>query len=612
SQAHVPQQQQQQQQQQQTLSPQQQHQQQVLSPQQQQQQLQQHHSDASSQQQQLSPQQSPSSSHLQSPEQQHANHANLEHTANNTNGSTTNGNNSNSNSNNPSNGNHSPSHSTDPQSPIDAEGELIVTPGAAAQQQQAAASSVPSALHSPPSSQSQGHTTLLPMPSPALAAATAANTAANTNPSANRQLILQQYQQQQQQQQHHQNHQNQMNMGMSMSGANGNGAGPTAINTMMSLHGPAPYMLPSPQSAGGNGGGGSLPALPPQSTDLDSILAKYANQPELLKLIIASKTEEDRRWAEEARYRMMDLVMRGDNRVAFMATCEALGGMPGNIPNMMGMNMKRFSEDGYGGHHSVFGNFSQAGSGLGAGGGAGAGLNGSSTTTAGPNSAGFQAMYSQQSMANPFGMGMSGMHGQQAMMNQAMGGAPPGAFGQYNVDPGIPRKRSVTFAGEVHHMRSQSLSSIPTPNPTGQLGGMQMLGMSNGADSSFGQYQQQQQQQQQAHHQQQQAPGMQNAQQYQFQQQQQQQQLQQPQTQQMTFHYHGSQAFAGNNAYPHQTFGPSHAMPSAAHHHGMIRRTNSMSHIQQSQTTVTEQRLVAGRPRNESSTSIRTMDPEDS
>ncbi|KAF9579048.1 hypothetical protein BGW38_004861 [Lunasporangiospora selenospora] len=64
--------------------------------------------------------------------------------------------------------------------------------------------------------------------------------------------------------------------------------------------------------------GGVLPS-PPSSqlsstptADLESILTAYGSQPDLLKMIIASKTEEDRRWAEEARLRMLDLCMRGD------------------------------------------------------------------------------------------------------------------------------------------------------------------------------------------------------------------------------------------------------------------------------------------------------------
>ncbi|KAF9090721.1 hypothetical protein BGX23_005771 [Mortierella sp. AD031] len=448
------------------------------------------------------------------------------------------------------------------------------------------------------------------MPSPALAAATAANTAANTNTTGSRQMILQQYQnQQQQQQQHHQ-----LGMGMSMQPSSANGGNPVAINTaMMALQPPSGYLLPSPQSAGASGQP-PLPILPPQSTDLDTILAKYANQPELLKLIIASKTEEDRRWAEEARYRMMDLIMRGENRgLGFMVGYEALGGIPGNMPGMMGMTAKRFMEEGGNngsgggyGQHGMFGGFSASGTAPGTAGPGGQGQGtsaqgsagilamGGSSTAAGTSSAGLPSLYAQTQMPNPFGMGMGGMtHGSQSMMGQTMGNNPSG-FGQY-MDPSLARKRSVTFAGEVHHMRSQSLSSMPTPNSVGQLGGMSsMLGM-GGADS-FGQQQQ---------HPHQQASGLQNPQQYQYQG-----QSQHPQS----MHYHQQSSpppppqFAGNNPYSHQQFGSQNTLPSL-HHHGIIRRTNSLSHISQT-TTVTEQRLVAGRPRNESSASMRTMDDD--
>jgi hypothetical protein len=345
------------------------------------------------------------------------------------------------------------------------------------------------------------------------------------------------------------------------------------------------------------------------------ILAKYANQPDLLKLIIASKTEEDRRWAEEARYRMMDLVIRGENRgLGFMVGYEALGGIPGNMPGMMGMNVKRFMEEGGGGsgygQHAMFGGFPSTtgaasgnpgtsgaggqGQGTSAQGSAGILAMGASSTASGTSSAGFPSLYAQTQMPNPFGMGMGGIaHGSQAMMGQTMGNNPSG-FGQY-MDPSLARKRSVTFAGEVHHMRSQSLSSIPTANSVGQLGSMSsMLGM--GSSDSFAQQQQ---------HPHQQAPGLQNAQQYQYQGQQ-----QHPQS----MHYHQSSPppppqFAGNNPYPHQPFGSQNTLPSM-HHHGVIRRTNSLSHIGQTQTTVTEQRLAAGRPRNESSASMRTMDDD--
>ncbi|KAF9274367.1 hypothetical protein BGZ68_000734 [Mortierella alpina] len=611
-----------------------QQQQQMLSPQQQQQQLQ------SEQQQQLSPQLSPASSHHQSPEQQHTHQLSVDHGQTAMNGSSNAGNGHEVNNTTSSNSGshieqHSPGHSNDVQSPVDAEGELIVpTPGGPGQtsQQQPSSGVASGTLHSPVSG--QGHpTTLLPMPSPALAAATAANTAANTNSSASRQAILQQYQQQQQHQQQQQQQQQQhLGMGMSLSmqptSANGN---PGAINTaMMSLQGSSSYMLPSPQSAGS--GQPSLPALPPQSTDLDTILAKYANQPDLLKLIIASKTEEDRRWAEEARYRMMDLIMRGENRgLGFMAGYEALGGIPGNMPGaIMGMTAKRFMEEGGYGHHPGFAGFPPSGQpGLGgaaaapgtegvaeahsSGGGPGsAGVVSSlnPASTAGSTSAGgMPSMYAPTQMLGMGGMGgMAGMgHPSQQMMIQGMGVAPGGGFSQY-IDPSLARKRSVTFAGEVHHMRSQSLSSIPSPGAVGQLGNMPMMGMGVGGTDAFGQHHQQQA------HQQSQTSALQGASQYQFQQQHQQQQQQHQQQQQqqpMQYHHHAAQPplppFAGGgNPYAHQSFTPHPSL----HHHSVIRRTNSLSHISHTQTTVTEQRLVAGRPRNDSSASIRNMDDD--
>ncbi|KAF9907607.1 hypothetical protein BX616_000378 [Lobosporangium transversale] len=680
------------QQQQQVLSPQQQHQQQVLSPQQQQQQLPQNPSDASSQQQQLSPQQSPPSHH-HSPELQHASHINnlIDRTnGNNNSTSNNNGNNANgngaNNSNNNTNGNngsnnsnsnnsmeqqhpHSPSHSNDAQSPIDAEGELIV-PGQVTngqqQQQQAVSGVASSTMHSPTNSShggasgtgQSGHpNTLVPMPSPDIDATTAANTAANTNSSASRQMILQQYQQ-------HQQHQNQFNnMAMSMANStNGTGGGhhPGAINTMMSLQGPsAAYVLPSPQSAGANGQPPlPLPAIPPMSTDLDSILVKYSNQPELLKLIIESKKEEDRRWAEEARYRMMDLIMRGENRsLNNIPGYEGLGGMAGQMPGaMMSMTVKRFVEEGGYGHPSMFGGFTPSGpmgtapgtvpvgtpqstgphdggpggaatgNTTGAGGSALNGMNSSSSAAmTGSTTSGIPTMYAQSQMPNPFGMGsmggMSGItHGPQSMMSQTMSGNAPG-FGQ-NIDASLARKRSVTFAGEVHHhMRSQSLSAMPTTSSMGTLGGMPVLGGMNSTDA-FGQqqqFQQQQQQQQQQHHSQ--AMGFQSVHPYPF---------GQPQQSQMNFQHHAAASvhpFGGGNPYGHQTFVPQqHALGTGVgvgadtggtgsstgiHPNGNIRRTNSLSHISQTQTTITEQRLSAGRPRNESSASIRTMDNND-
>ncbi|KAF9579214.1 hypothetical protein BGW38_004616, partial [Lunasporangiospora selenospora] len=641
------------------------------------------------QQQQLSPQQSPTSTHQQSPEQQHMHVLHSTISAANT---TTPG------VEQLSPSHHSPVHSNEVHSPIDTDGELVhagsagtsqAQAGAVAQQQPLSDPSNPG-LQSPiaPQSQVQGHhpsNGLLPMPSPDLDAATAANTAANTNMAGSRQLIIQQYQQQQQQEQHGHNQQGQQQLTLAMSmpmqsGSIRNGQ-PAAINTaMMSLQGPSSYMLPSPQSAQGPAPP-PLPTMPPQSTDLDTILAKYANQPELLKLIIASKTEEDRRWAEEARLRMMDMMIRGENRgLGFMAGYEALGGMQGTpASGMMNMNPKRFmDETGFSasstavGHHNVFGAFAPTpsngfgttavGVSTGASSGALTALTPTTVATTGVTAAaGLGSMYTQSpSMGgnvNPFGMGMGmgmtmgmGMNGMGGhaphMMNPAMGmpGAGAGGFGQF-MESGLVRKRSVTFAGEVHqHMRSQSLSSIPTPSTIG--GG---VGTSTGAGNGINgagagmtmlggdAFSQHHPQGLQGH-----ASGLASAQQYPFQpagphplQQgppplppsvmtatQQQHHHQQQQQGAMHFHHAAAQpplppfavgtgAANGLGGYStHQQSFTTSTMHGHQQHHSVIRRTNSLSQI--SRTTVTEQRLVAARPRNDSTTSMRAMDNVDS
>ncbi|KAF9010349.1 hypothetical protein BGZ52_007572, partial [Haplosporangium bisporale] len=353
----------------------------------------QHHQHQQQTQQQLSPQQSPVSPSLHSPEAIHSPHSHTSHNG--------------------------------PQSPIDAEGEIILpSPGSSTSSSghhglhqikvESQANPTISGIVTTALSTTTATSSLLPMPSPALAAATAANTAANTNTSASRQAILQQYQQQQHQQQHQQ--QQQMHMG---SLPMGNGT--TTINTaMMGLQGPTGYMLPSPISAGTQ----PLPALPPQSADLDTILAKYASQPELLKLIIASKTEEDRRWAEEARYRMMDLIMRGENRgLGFMAGYEALGGI---TPGMMGN--KRFMEEGYAQHSGFAGFPPTPGGGVGAPGVSAGNPTGGTTvlTSMSSSTTGSSgSMYAPQ--INAFGI--SGMP---SMMSQGTGGQ---AFGY--VDPSL-------------------------------------------------------------------------------------------------------------------------------------------------------------------------------
>jgi hypothetical protein len=76
----------------------------------------------------------------------------------------------------------------------------------------------------------------------------------------------------------------------------------------------------------------------------------------------------------------------------------------------------------------------------------------------------------------------------------------------------------------------------------------------------------------------------------------------------MHFHHHGSQMFNGSGAYSHSTFGQQHM---SVYHAGGIRRTNSLSHISQT-TTISEQRLAAGRPRNDSSNNPRNMEDQES
>ncbi|KAG0224721.1 hypothetical protein BGX31_007877 [Mortierella sp. GBA43] len=265
-------------------------------------------------------------------------------------------------------------------------------------------------------------------------------------------------------------------------------------------------------------------------------------------------------------------------------------------------------------------------------------------STTAVNSAGLSMFAPGPPIPNTFGMGgMGGMgpmgpigpnggpHVSQAMVNPsaaAVAAVGPSAvagngFNHQYMDPSLARKRSVTFA-EVHHMRSQSMSSVTTQSSTAttaQFGAMPML-MNGGADT-FGQasghhpssmtgvqaqqypFQQQpssqppsqQQQQQQGSQQQQQGP-------------------QQPGSQppsQVHFH-HGSQMFNSANSYPHSSFVGQH-MVSGVYHPGSgssggsasgsgsgnsggngIRRTNSLSHIQT--TAISEQRLAAGRPRS--------------
>ncbi|KAF8931442.1 hypothetical protein BGZ52_012566 [Haplosporangium bisporale] len=171
------------------------------------------------------------------------------------------------------------------------------------------------------------------------------------------------------------------------------------------------------------------------------------------------------------------------------------------------------------------------------------------------------------------------------LFRQSFGGTGR-VFGQLP-DPSTVRKRSVTFAGEVHgHMRSQSMSSMPSSSD--QYGDLSAL-------SGMGPYQYRSAQQP---YQPVLYPLQQLQQQLQQAQQQQAQQAQQPPMQLQ------QQVQGQPGQYPQ---GP----PVAPQN--VIRRTSSLSHISQTQQQIriTEQRLVAGRPRNDSASSFRTIEDSD-
>ncbi|KAG0251737.1 hypothetical protein BG011_007417 [Mortierella polycephala] len=392
---------------------------------------------------------------------------------------------------------------------------------------------------------------------------------------------------------------------------NGSGTGHPTINTaILSSFG---GMLPSPQHSSQGipstpTAGSILPTTPPQTADLDTILATYSSQPELLKLIIASKTEEDRRWAEEARFKMMDLIMRGENRnMALMTGYEGLlaqtvsGATTGtsvssvSTGNMssaggahptatttttttattlgMASNGKRFMDDGY--DNSTSG-----------------------TSTALP-------AVTTSAVGNGIGLGSSNTVGGDG-----------GGYGQ-GPDHGLSRKRSVTFARDMPHghLRSQSMSSMPTasnlagppiPSTSSAFSSLSMMGLT-GPNTALQQHHSQQ------HGSFQQAPPLTLQQQYQ----QQQHQFQQhQQLQHQAPHQQLPPPFGQYpQVFPYHGLSPLNHQQSHHHHQNVIRRTNSLSHLshiaQTQHTTVMEPRLVAGRPRNDSATSFRTMDDSD-
>ncbi|KAF9570959.1 hypothetical protein EC968_001149 [Mortierella alpina] len=428
--------------------------------------------------------------------------------------------------------------------------------------------------------------------------------------------------------------------GASLANASGH---PTINTAMLSNFG---GMLPSPPQHSSSQGvalpstptgttglsqSSNLPTTPPHSADLDTILATYSSQPELLKMIIASKTEEDRRWAEEARFKMMDLIMRGENR-----------GLAGAVPLMTGYEgllAQTATTDVQGPIPTTSVTAATPGSSVSTG---NMGSTDTTTTTATPA----MSLGGLTSTGKRF-MDDGGYDGSSLEVAGNGGNSSTGAegaasgFGLQGPEPGLSRKRSVTFAREVHHghLRSQSLSSMPsvsnaaatsTAPASSQFGGLSMLGLA-GPNTTLQQHHishpygqppsQPQQQQQQQQHSAYQHPATFTLQQaYQHPQSQYQPHHQQHQQQQ---HPHPSQQQQHQlpppfgqypQVYPYQTL-PQFQHQDHHHNQNVIRRTNSLSHLSHighgQQMTVTEQRLAAGRPRNDSAASMRAFDDSD-
>ncbi|KAF9307683.1 hypothetical protein BGZ91_008266, partial [Linnemannia elongata] len=328
------------------------------------------------------------------------------------------------------------------------------------------------------------------------------------------------------------------------------------------------------------------------TADLDTILATYASQPELLKMIIASKTEEDRRWAEEARFKMMDLMLRENRGMNLMTGYEGLlaqtsqttpTGTPGSSVTTGNM----------GGHPSSSTTTATTTT---------SSSSQPSSTTVSPTSATMQTPTTSLGLSStgkrfmddddfdtPSPASLSGVAGGLRGGNGSLGGLggvgfsgggnSGGGFGGQGPDHGLARKRSVTFARDIHHghLRSQSMSSMP----------------SGPHSISTQQYQQ-------PSHQSHQPPHHQPP--HQFSQHQHQQ------------NQHLPPQFG---QYP-QMFSYHTTLPQLQHQN-VIRRTNSLSHLSQfAQSSVSggislldQQRLAAGRPRNVSASSLRTRDDSD-
>ncbi|KAF9422402.1 hypothetical protein BGZ76_003792 [Entomortierella beljakovae] len=397
----------------------------------------------------------------------------------------------------------------------------------------------------------------------------------------------------------------------------GNHGHPTINTAMIQTYG---GMLPSPQQSSQvpttPTATTTLPTTPPQTTDLDTILANYSHQPELLKIILSSKTEEDRRWAEEARFKMMDLIIRGENRgLALITGYESLLSqvVPGNgnststattatITSAVGTPVSNAST----------GNISAS----------------TSPSVSSANTATVTTMAASSNLALvPTGKCFvedeydtysgTGSSRDNSNNDGSIG------YGQGS-DQALSRKRSVTFARDINHghLRSQSMSSVPTmsnvvssTNTSNDNYGGLMLGLT-GSNIALQQPQQQHQQQQQQHqyHSHQplhpiqqsalhQLPPLNLPQPYQH---------QPSQFQQQASHQVSHQQLPPHFGQYSQVY-QYHVMPQL-HPPGGIRRTNSLSHIphlaQNQHTTVTEPRLVAGRPRNDSASSLRNFDDD--
>ncbi|KAG0239636.1 hypothetical protein B0O80DRAFT_497188 [Mortierella sp. GBAus27b] len=262
------------------------------------------------------------------------------------------------------------------------------------------------------------------------------------------------------------------------------GHGHPTINTaILSQYG---GMLPSPQSSlvpSTPTPGALLSATPPQSADLDSILATYADQPDLLKLIIASKTEEDRRWAEEARLKMLDLIVQGEGRGLLMTGYESLlnQSVPGT-PTATGASASNIS--------TPTTNIASTPVTSAPATTATAAASATTTTSLGLTQSGKRFMDDGLDSYSGTGNGTGNSNG------------PFGNFGQ-----GLARKRSAAFMRDVPHghLRSQSMSSMPSATssssltPTSDQFNLSMMGLQGSSALQQPQHPHQPQQQQHPH-----------------------------------------------------------------------------------------------------------------